>query len=41
MWYYDFEDYKTYCLLTNQKACRYKSLLDYKRFLEYLKEVEW
>lgn len=38
-WAYNFDDYKTFCLLTNQKPCRYTSLMDYKKFLRYIEEV--
>lgn len=41
MWSFNFSDYKLYCLITNIKACRYKSLLEYREFLEYNKRLEW
>jgi hypothetical protein len=38
LWVYDFSDYKEYCHLFGLVPSRYKSLLNYKRFLEIQKE---
>ena len=32
--YFNFKDYIDYCKMTNQKPSHYKSLQDYRRFLE-------
>ena len=35
MWCYNFKDYKKYCHLFGLKESDYKSLLDYKKYLQY------
>lgn len=36
---FNFNDYKLFCFITRQKPCRYSSLQDYRKYLDYVERL--